>query len=133
MLGILDCAPLPAQELDLTGSREFLTKETAEELLAPMLAPGAKITKVRPGRRRCRRCVLPGGCRGLAAGACAVARGCQGLGAPRRGTCVVQAARWPGVPSICAHPACAPAPPHLPTAAGAGSLDAAVPPALRPA
>lgn len=34
------------QELDLTGAREFLTRETAEELLAPLLAPGAKITKV---------------------------------------------------------------------------------------
>lgn len=39
-----------AQELDLTGSREFLTKETAEELLAPMLASGAKITKARCSR-----------------------------------------------------------------------------------
>jgi hypothetical protein len=41
---------LPAglqEELDLTGSREFLTKESAEEMLAPMLAPGARITKVR--------------------------------------------------------------------------------------
>ena len=37
-------------ELDLTGSREFLTKETAEELLAPLLAPGSKITKVGAGR-----------------------------------------------------------------------------------
>lgn len=36
-----------ATSLDLTGSREFLTKETAEELLAPMLAPGSKITKIR--------------------------------------------------------------------------------------
>ena len=45
------CLPhLPAylqEELDLTGSREFLTKESAEEMLAPMLAPGARITKVR--------------------------------------------------------------------------------------
>lgn len=35
-----------ADELDLTGSREFLTRESAEELLAPMLAPGAKVSKV---------------------------------------------------------------------------------------
>jgi len=34
-------------ELDLTGSREFLTQETAEELLAPMLEPGSKIQKVK--------------------------------------------------------------------------------------
>lgn len=37
----------PMQELDLTGAREFVTKETAEELLAPLLAPGAKFTKAR--------------------------------------------------------------------------------------
>lgn len=36
-----------ADELDLTGSREFLTRESAEELLAPMLAPGAKVSKIR--------------------------------------------------------------------------------------
>ena len=36
-----------SQELDLTGSREFLTRESAEELLAPMLSPGAKISKAR--------------------------------------------------------------------------------------
>jgi Ran GTPase-activating protein (RanGAP) involved in mRNA processing and transport len=34
-------------ELDLTGSREFLTQETAEELLAPMLEPGSKIQKIK--------------------------------------------------------------------------------------
>ena len=34
-------------ELDLTGSREFVTKETAEELLAPMLEPGSKIKKIK--------------------------------------------------------------------------------------
>lgn len=47
--GVLEGGAAKAQgeELDLTGSREFLTKETAEELLAPMLAPGAKITKIR--------------------------------------------------------------------------------------
>ncbi len=40
----------PPQEFDLTGSREFLTKETAEEVLAPLLAPGARFKKVRlPG------------------------------------------------------------------------------------
>lgn len=36
-----------ATTLDLTGSREFLTYETAEELLAPMLAPGSKITAIK--------------------------------------------------------------------------------------
>ena len=35
-----------AAELDLTGEREFLTRETAQEALAPMLAPGSAITKV---------------------------------------------------------------------------------------
>ena len=33
--------------LDLTGAREFLTHETAEELLAPMLAPGSKIQAIK--------------------------------------------------------------------------------------
>ena len=33
-------------ELNLVGEREFLTKETAREALAPMLAPDAGITKV---------------------------------------------------------------------------------------
>ena len=33
--------------LDLPGSREFLTTDTAEELLAPMLAPGSKIQKIK--------------------------------------------------------------------------------------
>ena len=33
--------------LDLTGSREFITKESAEELLAPMLAPDSKIKKIK--------------------------------------------------------------------------------------
>ena len=34
-------------ELDLTkGEGEFLTAESAEELLAPALTPGAKIAKV---------------------------------------------------------------------------------------
>jgi hypothetical protein len=45
----------PASEgdsLDLSGgSREFLTRDSAEELLAPMLAPGAKISKVLQGGR----------------------------------------------------------------------------------
>ncbi len=35
-----------AAVLDLTGEREFLTTETAQEALAPMLAPGSAITKV---------------------------------------------------------------------------------------
>ena len=43
-------APTPSspfwKELDLTGSRDFLTAESAEELLAPMLKPGARIRKV---------------------------------------------------------------------------------------
>ena len=35
------------EELDLTESEgEFLTQESAEEKLAPALAPGAKISKV---------------------------------------------------------------------------------------
>ena len=33
-------------ELNLVGDREFLTKETAREALAPMLAPDSGITKV---------------------------------------------------------------------------------------
>lgn len=33
--------------LDLTGSREFLTSETAEEALAPMLAPGATVSWIK--------------------------------------------------------------------------------------
>lgn len=46
-------APAPASaaagdELDLsTGSRDFLTKESAEELLAPMLASGSQVRRVR--------------------------------------------------------------------------------------
>jgi hypothetical protein len=37
-----------ADQLDLSsGGREFLTRESAEELLAPMLAPGSKITSIR--------------------------------------------------------------------------------------
>lgn len=37
---------LDLQELNLTGSRDFLTTETTERVLAPMLAPGAAIKKV---------------------------------------------------------------------------------------
>lgn len=33
--------------LDLTGSREFLTAETAEEVLAPMLEEGSRISKIK--------------------------------------------------------------------------------------
>lgn len=33
--------------LDLTGSREFLTSETAEEALAPMLAPGSTVSWIK--------------------------------------------------------------------------------------
>ncbi|KAK9804382.1 hypothetical protein WJX72_010405 [[Myrmecia] bisecta] len=36
-----------AEGLDLTGEREFLTRETAEEVLAPVLASGAAISKVK--------------------------------------------------------------------------------------
>ena len=36
-----------AQEVDLTGAREFLTREGAEEALAPLLAAGATHTRVR--------------------------------------------------------------------------------------
>jgi large subunit ribosomal protein L31/Ran GTPase-activating protein 1 len=36
-----------AGAIDLTGDREFLTRESAQELLAPMLAPGAAITRIR--------------------------------------------------------------------------------------
>ncbi len=35
-----------AAELDLTGEREFLTRDSAQEALAPMLAPGSAITEV---------------------------------------------------------------------------------------
>ena len=34
------------QVLDLTGSRDFLTKDSAEETLQSMLAPGSTIAKV---------------------------------------------------------------------------------------
>ena len=50
-LGIVSAAGMNGREdttfLDLTGSREFLTHETAEELLAPMLSPGSKIQKIK--------------------------------------------------------------------------------------
>lgn len=35
------------ESLDLTGSREFLTTETASEALAPLLAPGAKLSAIK--------------------------------------------------------------------------------------
>lgn len=38
------------QELDLTGSREFLDTDTTAQVLAPLLAAGAAITKVSPGQ-----------------------------------------------------------------------------------
>lgn len=71
------------QELDLTGAREFVTKETADELLAPLLAPGAKFTKA----RRC--CWLLAGadcCAAAAAGwlllqRCCIRRMCGAVGA----------------------------------------------------
>jgi hypothetical protein len=34
------------QELDLTGSRDFLTSESAEEALALLIAKGSKVKKV---------------------------------------------------------------------------------------
>ncbi len=34
------------QHLDLAGSRDFLTADAAEAVLAPMLAPGSKVAKV---------------------------------------------------------------------------------------
>jgi Ran GTPase-activating protein (RanGAP) involved in mRNA processing and transport len=39
--------PHAEEELDLSGAREFLTRDTAEELLAPMLAEGAKIRRIK--------------------------------------------------------------------------------------
>ena len=41
------------QVLDLTGSRDFLTKESAEDTLKAMLAPGSMISKVREMRVGC--------------------------------------------------------------------------------
>ena len=41
-------------ELNLVGEREFLTKETAREALAPLLAPGSAITKVTGAACHCR-------------------------------------------------------------------------------
>lgn len=51
--GVAGAAPLSSaaaasDELDLSaGSRDFLTRESAEELLAPMLAPGSKVRRIR--------------------------------------------------------------------------------------
>ena len=39
-------AQASATELNLVGDREFLTKDTAREALAPLLAPDSAITKV---------------------------------------------------------------------------------------
>jgi hypothetical protein len=41
---------MSSQELDLTGSREFLDTDTTAQVLAPLLAAGAAITKVSPGQ-----------------------------------------------------------------------------------
>eukprot|EP00887_Chlorella_sp_A99_P001191 scaffold14.g1191.t1 len=49
--GVAPKAGVKGEELDLTGSREFLTAETAEEALVPMLAPGARISKARAAAR----------------------------------------------------------------------------------
>ena len=43
----LELTNSPLQSIDLTGSRDFLTKESTEEALKPMLASGAAIVKVR--------------------------------------------------------------------------------------
>ena len=45
----LELTNSPLQSIDLTGSRDFLTKESTEEALKPMLASGAAIVKVREG------------------------------------------------------------------------------------
>ena len=45
----LELTNSPLQSIDLTGSRDFLTKESTEEALNPMLASGAAIVKVREG------------------------------------------------------------------------------------
>ena len=45
--------PLRPQVLDLTGSRDFLTKESAEDTLKSMLAPGSVISKVWGTRLGC--------------------------------------------------------------------------------
>ena len=41
-------APASATELNLVGEREFLTKETAQEALAVLLAADSAVTKVHP-------------------------------------------------------------------------------------
>lgn len=43
----LAATALDSNTIDLTGAREFLTKETAEELLGPMLKEGATIKKIK--------------------------------------------------------------------------------------
>ena len=44
------CAPLlnrtPMQVVDLTGDREFFTRESAERALAPLFKPASAITRV---------------------------------------------------------------------------------------
>ncbi len=44
--GTPHAAPGDAAELDLTGEREFLVAETAQDALASMLAPGASVSRV---------------------------------------------------------------------------------------
>ena len=47
-----------ATELNLVGDREFLTKESAREALAPLLAPDSAITKVTGAPRTHRQPIL---------------------------------------------------------------------------
>ena len=49
---------LSLQEVDLTGDREFLTKETAERALAPLFAEGSAVKRV--GLYSCRNAGLLG-------------------------------------------------------------------------
>ncbi len=44
--GAPHAAPRDAAELDLTGEREFLVAETAQDALASMLATGATVSRV---------------------------------------------------------------------------------------
>jgi len=48
------CGVCPAslQELDLTGSRDFLDAETARQVLAPLLAANAAHKQVRPTQQQ---------------------------------------------------------------------------------
>ena len=54
--GAPHAAPGDAAELDLTGEREFLVAETAQDALASMLAPGASVSRVSLSRLDCGPC-----------------------------------------------------------------------------